>query len=257
TSENEYLRTSLVPSLLATLASNRRHEDGPIRFFEIAHVYLPQEKDLPEEREMIGGVVSGPRSPLSWVGNNGEMDFYDAKGVVEEVLARLNLSPRFEPAELSWSAPGKGAQVLVGERKAGFVGEVHPVILDRFDIAPGPIAVLELDLESLLQAVVPIEGRRIQPLPRFPGAWRDLAVVLDQGVPAARVRELIQGHRLVAEVTLFDAYTGEQVPSGKRSLAYRVLFQSPQRTLTSQEVSQALEQIWQILRHEVGAIPRT
>ncbi|MSQ41307.1 MAG: phenylalanine--tRNA ligase subunit beta [Dehalococcoidia bacterium] len=249
--ELEYLRTTLRASVLGTLSYNLRRQERSPRLFEAGRVYLPQGANLPHEKEMVVGILAGPRGEASWLAEDGALDFYDAKGVVEALLAGLGLSVAFEAHHDPFLHPGRGARLLAGDTPVGVVGEVRPEVLERFDIGLAPVAFFELDLEQL--ALLRPQANAFQPIARMPGAWRDLALVVNADVPAARVQALIEGHPLVARVTLFDVYTGEGVPPGKRSLAYRILFQAPDRTLTSEEVSQALERVLRILEREVGA----
>ena len=253
--EHEWARPSLRPSLLMTLASNWRLEEGPIRLFEVGRVYSPRPGDLPLEGDVAMGLSLGSREAPSWHGAGEPLGFYDAKGVVEGLLERLGLRAVYETHEESFFLPGAAARISVQGGEVGVLGEVSPAVLERFDIDVGPVALFELDLASLLPKLPP-EGGGYQPLSHFPGAPRDLALLVGLEVPAARVQEIVERHPLVAGVTLFDVYTGAQVPAGVRSLAYRVLFQSPERTLTAAEVAAAMEQLLAQLQREVGAVQR-
>ena len=255
--EMELLRTSLRGSVLQTLASNRRisqHEG--IRIFEIGRVYLPKEeakeRDLPDEKEILLGVLSGPRSPTSWLSSQGDMDFFDAKGILESVLGQIGVRTEYEPSSDSILHPGKTATLVCGGNVVGFIGEVHPRVLERFDLGESPVALFEVDLESLSQAVPPT-GWRYQGSSRFPESHRDLALIVDANVPSARVQAIIEGHKLVVRTTPFDVYSGQGVPAGKTSVAYRLVFQSPSGTLTSEQVDQAQRDILSWLQREVGA----
>ena len=250
--EQEYLRTTLRASILATLAYNLRRQEWSLRLFEVGRVYLAQDADLPQERETVVGVLAGARSESTWLAESRPLDFYDAKGVLEALFAELGTVVSFESAQDVVLHPGRTAQIVAGETIIGVLGEVHPSVLEEFDIDLSPVALFELDLERLA-GTLPEGAQQFQSFPRVPGALRDMALVVDDQVPAARVQALIEGHPLVAQVALFDVYTGEHVAQGHRSLAYRVLFQSPERTLTAEEVSRAQERILRLLEHEVGA----
>ena len=254
--QQEYLRTTLRGSLLSTLATNSHHEEGPVRMFESGRVYLPREDDLPEEREVVAGVMLGPRWETHWLTNEDEMGFDDAKGVVEKLLDELGISAAITAASDPALHPGKGARVTAGTTELGIVGEVHPTVAERFGSEGGAVAMFELDLENLL-TVIPQRGRRYELIGRFPSATRDLSVLVDQDVPAARIQEIITKQRLVVRALLFDVYTGENIPTGKRSLAYHIYFQSPDRTLTSEEVNRAIQSVLSSLSREVGAELRT
>jgi len=250
--QQEHLRTTLRSSLLSTVANNLPHESGPIAIFEAGRIYLPREDDLPEEREVVAGVLSGPRWDPHWLASAGELGFYDVKGVVENLMEELGIVATYEPAQDLALHPARCARVIAQNIPLGIMGEVHPAVVESFGIERGPVTIFELDMESLLKALSH-EGRRYRPLGRFPSAIRDLSILVDQNVPAVRVQETITKQRLVVRAQLFDVYTGQNVPSGKRSLAYRIYFQSPDRTLTAEEVNQAFQAVLSSLEREVGA----
>ncbi|MBI4203114.1 MAG: phenylalanine--tRNA ligase subunit beta [Chloroflexi bacterium] len=255
----EHMRTTLRAGILETLASNQRFipaETG-LRLFEMGRAYRkdPETDDLPRECEMAVGVLWGNRSPLNWSRQEGLLGFYDAKGVVEAVLAALRVSPEFAPTEDMLLRSGRASSVTVGGQAIGVVGEVRPIILDSFGASIGNVAFFELDLDTLLP-LLPGVARTFAPLAEVPGAYRDLALVVDAGIPAAVVETIIRRHPLVEGVALFDVYTGDTVPAGKRSLAYRVHYQSPKQTLTAQAVNAAQEEILRDLERETGAALR-
>ena len=251
-SQQEYLRTSLRGSLLSTLAANALHQAGPVSIFESARVYLPRERDLPEEREMVAGLLSGPQWEEHWLSAEEELGFYDAQGVAEKLLQGLGVTATYEPAEDPALHPGKCARIIADDTTLGIVGEVHPAVVEDFGLERGPVALFELDMESLLK-VTPKVGRLYKSLERFPSATRDISILVDQDVPSAGVQEIIAKQRLVARAVLFDVYTGESVPAGQRSLAYHIYFQSPDRTLTAEEVNRVYEAISSSLQRELGA----
>ena len=254
--EQEYLRTTLRSGILSTLAANQHHSREGLRLFEAGRVYLPRPSDLPVERESLVGVLAGPRSPEGWLGDPESLDFFDAKGVLEALLGQLQLRCTFEPAADPIFLPGRCARIVAGNTPLGAVGEVHTRVLEQFQIDTSPVALFEVDLAALLE-VLPSASRQYQPLPRYPGAYRDLALVLGRSVPASQVQEIVENHPLVARATLFDVYEGGGVPPDKRSMAYRILFQLPDRTLAGEEVSQAQEEILAALEREVGASLRS
>ena len=236
-------------AFLSTLAANQRHSRDGIRLFEVGRVYTPQPDGLPQEREMLVGVVTGPRTAEGWQGDDGQMDFLDAKGILETFLGRLRIDAEFHPSDDSLFMAGRCASIAAGQSPLGVVGEVHATVLERFEIDVSPVAMFEIDLAALIEAM-PTDTHRYASLPRYPGAYRDLAVVLNRDVAAASVQRLIERHRLVAQATLFDVYEGEGVPDGKRSLAYRVLLQHNERTLSGDEVDRAQADILAGLERE-------
>ena len=252
-SQQEYLRTTLRDSLLSTLAANRPHEEGPVCIFESGRIFLPRAGELPEEREVLAGVVSGPRWEPHWLSDSGELGFYEAKGIVESLLAHLGITAAsFETARDPILHPGKCASISADGTTLGVMGEVHPAVAEVFGIVGGPVSIFELDLETLLN-VAPREEHRYRPLGRFPSAIRDLSTLVNRGVSAAMVERIIAKQPLVSRVQLFDVYTGDNVPAGKLSLAYHVYFQSLDRTLTAEEVNAAFKDVLVSLEREVGA----
>ncbi len=253
----EYLRTSLKGNVLETLASNRRisQSDG-IRIFELGRVYLPKEeakeRDLPNEKEMLVGVLSGPRSTTSWLAPQGDMGFFDAKGVLESVFGQVGVQVKYEPSEVSMMHPGRTARLVYDDITIGVIGEVHPKVLESFDLEGSPVAIFEIDVEALNQAM-PQTARRYQSASRFPESYRDLALVVDADVSSSRIQFIIDRHNLVVRSTPFDVYSGEGVPTGKKSVAYRIVFQSNRETLTSEQVDKFQSDILRQLQREVGA----
>ena len=254
-SEQEYLRTSLRAGLLATFATNERYGQSSIRLFEVNKVYFPRDNDLPKEQEMAVGILGGLRSDRAWYTGEDELDFYDAKGIVETVFNRLRIDVRFEPAEDQILLPGRTAKITANGQKVGVLGEVHPKTAAEFDISCQPILLFEVELGRLL----PLLGMtsRYQSIPRYPGITRDIALVLDASLVTSEVQAIIQSFPLVSQVSLFDVYTGDRVPEGKKSLAFSIRFQSPERTLTDEEVDHTQHKIIQRLEGEFGATLRS
>jgi phenylalanyl-tRNA synthetase beta chain len=248
--EQSVMRTSLRASLLQNLASNLRHQRGPVALFETAHVFLTSPDGLPEEREMLVGAVGGGRTGR-WGEPTGEpIDFYDAKGLLEETLERAGAKVEYRAEDEYALLRGRTATLYAGNERLGVFGQVHPQVAAKFDIT-GPAFLFEVDVAQLAPVVQP--DIKFKSLSRFPSVSQDLALLVDATVPAGKVTQLIAGSALVAEVNLFDVYEGEPLPEGKRSLAYTVQFQSPEKTLTDTEVADARRRIVRRLEHEVGA----
>jgi len=254
TADQEYLRPNLRANLLAALSANRRHEDGSIRLFELGKVYLPRHKDLPDEREVVCGVLSGPRLEKSWQGEDELLDFFDAKGVVEGLLSQLGVEASFEEGEDESLHPDKQATIVVAGSRLGVIGELHPKVSQAFDITE-PVYLFEIDLTALLPFT--ISQKMFQPILRFPATVRDIAVVVDVKVTHRKIQDIIKNFPLVGRVTIFDVYSGEQVPPGKKCLVYRLTFQSDTHTLTDEEVNRIQQQILDKLYQELGATLRT
>ena len=252
----QHLRTSLRASLLRTLETNRRiSRSESIRIFELGRVFLSRDDaaagGLPEEKEMLVGLFSGPRHGPSWLANPDEMGFFDAKGVLDGLFGELGVEVRFESTEDPLFHPGKTARMLVGNNSIGVIGQVHPSALERFDV-DGGVALFEVDLEAL-QASRPESLGSYTMASRFPESERDLALVLDESAPSASVQAIIERHKLVSSTRPFDVYAGGELPAGKKSIAYRVVFRSESSTLTSEAVDKAEASILQQLQREFGA----
>ena len=253
----EYMRTSLRAGVLNTLAYNRRLAQGEgIRIFEVGRVYIPKPgagaRDLPDEVEMAVGAFSGPRFPASWLADEDEMGFFDAKGALESVFAALNLDAAFEPADDSTLRPGRAARISAGGVPLGVAGEVRREVLDGFGLESRPVAMFELRVDALLSALgaatVSYESAS-----RYPESYRDLAIVVDADVSADRIRRIIERHALVSRAAPFDIYAGEGVPAGRKSVAFRVAFQSDRGTLTAKQVDRFQNDILRQLRRELNA----
>ncbi len=254
TAEQEYLRLNLRANLLAAFSANRRHEDGGIRLFELGRIYLPRPNNLPDEPEVLCGILGGARLEKWWQGESGLVDFFDAKGVVGGLLNQLGVDAGFEPGKDESLHLNKQAAITISDTRLGIVGEVHPKVLAAFDLSEN-VYLLEINVTALLPFTV--GHRMFQPIPRFPSMLRDMALVVDAEITHRQVQDIIRSFPLVRQVIIFDVYTGGQVPPGKKSLAYRVIYQSPAHTLTDEEVDEVQQQILDKLSQELGATLRT
>ncbi len=251
-SQQEHLRTTLRSGLLRTAGDNLSQGAAAVAIFESGHVYLPRDGDLPAEREMIAGVLCGPRGEAHWLGENEPMGYLDAKGVLERLFDGLGTTATFQTSQDSMLSPGTCAGISIGATPVGILGEADPATAASFEIEGYPLAFFELDVEAIVNAAPAIK-HAYKPISRFPAAVRDLSVVVEQCVPSAEVQETIERQRLVERVQLFDVYEGENIPAGRRSLAYHIYFQAPDRTLTSDEVQKAFKGIIRSLEHQVKA----
>ncbi len=245
--EQEYLRLSLRPGLLANVEHNRKYHHGPLLMFEAGKVYMPKKDALPEEQEVLAGVVTGdPEDPMD--------GFLRTKGVLETMLGRLGVEAGFERGEAEGLHPGRVVEVLVREDRLVVLGEVHPQVLESFDIDGASVHLFEVDLGKL-RTHLPA-AKRYKPVSRYPGALRDLALIVDSETPSSAVQGVIEGFPLVTSAELFDVYSGDQVEVGKKSLAFRVLYQSPSRTLSEHEVTMVQAQLLDKVGRETGAVLR-
>jgi len=253
TTDQEYLRPTLRANLLSALAANQRFEDGSIRLAELSHIFVPRQKGLPDERDMLCCVISGPRLDKWWQGGGDAADFFTAKGIVEALLSRLGIGAQFEAGNDAGLQPANRTTVVANGERVGVVGEVHARVRDNFDIR-GTAYLVELDLPALLPLIS--GAKAYKPIPRFPAVIRDIALVVGAEVTHRQTLAIIKSFPLVDSVALFDVYSGEQVPPGKKSLAYRITYLSPDKTLTDEEIANIQQQILGKLVAELGAALR-
>ncbi|MEN6414459.1 MAG: phenylalanine--tRNA ligase subunit beta [Veillonellales bacterium] len=235
------LRTTLLGGIMETIVRNFSRKNDSMKIFELGAVYLPQAlplEDWPEEPLMLCGALTGKKNEISWNQSTESVDFYDAKGAVEVLLERLGVTDYTVAAAAHPSLhPGKTAAFRKEDQIIATVGEVHPQVLQAFNMSH-PVYIFELRIQDLIRQAEPQIS--YQPLPKFPAIGRDLAIILPREVEGERVSQAItdSAGELLSEVRLFDVYTGEQVPAGFRSMAFSLTFRSPDRTLTDVEVDE-------------------
>jgi len=240
TEEQAVLRTSLIPGMLETAGRNQRQRQLNLRLFELSKVFFPRRsEELPEERFNLCGLLSGTRRPASWNDPAEAVDFFDLKGVVEALMGRIGVS------ELRWRQtaaapflrPEAAAEIDLAGIKLGVLGEVRAEVLEAFEVK-GPAFLFDLDFDLLEEHAT--ERKTFRPLPRFPEVNRDLAIVVSEDTSAQRVLDFLAEHRpeYAESVLLFDCYRGSQVGAGRKSLAFRITYRSPERSLTDQEVNE-------------------
>jgi phenylalanyl-tRNA synthetase beta chain len=253
--EKSVLRRSLMENVLDTLERNVRRQDS-MTFFELGPVFLPMSNgDLPVEKNMLVIAMSGLRQFPAWDVKAGSMlDFFDLKGVIEDLCNGLGLHQvSFEPLDNDPRFhPGKCARLLYQHQTLGVFGEIHPQVKARYEFGSSPVLAAEFDLEVLNKAE-PVFG--IQPVFNFPPMLEDIALIVDESIPASKVETLIRqtGGALLSGVRLFDVFRGGQIGEGKKSLAYALTYQAPDRTLTDKEAAQLRGKIIKRLEYEIGA----
>jgi phenylalanyl-tRNA synthetase beta chain len=269
TPERVVMRHSLLNSVLEIAAENTKHHRR-VQLFEVGHIYLPspdsgrgegeagEEAILPVEQRRLALVMTGAREEESWLDADlSAVDFFDLKGVTESVLAGLHVGEIvFSPARHPAYYPGRVAELTVNGQMIGLLGQLHPQIVQAYDFkseSDEPVLAADFDLDRLL-AQVP-DGHVVKSVPRFPPVQQDIAVIVDEAVPAEQVQALITqtGRPLLTEVRLFDLFRGEQIGAGKKSLAYSLTFQADDRTLTDRDAAKQQQKIVQRLERELGA----
>jgi phenylalanyl-tRNA synthetase beta chain len=255
TSDRVVMRRSLLSSVMDTLEHNIRLRER-LALFEIGPVFNPRgEGGLPDEPRRLAIVMSGIRQPPAWDRrSNAMLDFYDLKGMVEAMLEILHVEgAQFKPVESPTFHPGKTAQLSVGKTVVGVLGELHPLVKENYDFLAAPVQAADFDLD-VLASVTPWRYASL-PVPEYPPVLEDMAVIVDEAVPAAQVEETIRkaGGRLLSDVRLFDVFRGAQIGEGKKSLAYSLTYQNPERTLTDADAVQIRQRIVRRLDQELGA----
>ncbi len=252
--ERAALRRSILTGLLEAAASNLRYRDR-IALFELGRVFHPRPGEgLPDEPRRLGLVMTGATEDRGWRAAGGRgLDFYDAKGAVERVLAALEIEAAWAPGAHPSLHPGRTAEARAGGALLGHVGELHPTVRQQWGLGDAAVAVADLDLDALERAAGQV--RPFRPFSPYPAVLRDLAVVVDEATPATAVEAVIRrvGGALVADVWLFDVYGGPQVGAGKKSLAWSLALQAADKTLEGKVADGARERIVKALARELGA----
>ena len=246
------LRTSLVPGLLDVARRNFHQRSPGVGIFEIGRVFIAADGGGHGESLRAGGLLAGGLSASTWRAEQREVDFLDLKGALDGLLQGID-GICFEPAEGSPWRAGHGARIRLGDRILGALGQVDPAIGARFDL-DRDTHIFELELSELFDAWAQ-RPSAFRPLPRFPAVERDLAVVLDEAIPAGQAEAAIRSAApdLVERVDLFDVYRGDQVEAGKRSLAFSLRLRSAERTLEDGDADRILDDALERLRGAFGA----
>ena len=249
--EMSVLRTTLLPSLLENAQHNRNHQIDTIALFEIGSVFI--RNGAKQEPERVTGVLAGQIGDGVYSNPYREPDFYDIKGLAEGILEVCGIVDyTLQKTDVSTFHPGRNAAVLLDDRQLGTFGEAHPEVLENYDL-PYKAYLFDFDMEALVDAA--IFAKRFEPIPVYPKVERDLAIVVDEEVLSDMPTELIYatGGELVESVRLFDVYAGEQVPEGKKSLAYAITYHSATETLTDKAVNALHDKVVKRLNQELGA----
>jgi phenylalanyl-tRNA synthetase beta chain len=254
--EEGQLRNSLVrPGLLRALEGNLRQGRRDVRLFEVGRVFLPGSEGFPDEPKRLGVVVAGQAPPQHWSGASRPADFFDLKGLLEDLFRHLGVEPPVLKRDgvPDYLHPGRSAAVVWGERRLGFLGAVHPRRAREWELRDETL-VLEIDVDALLER--PPTAVRSRTLARFPGVDRDLSLLCDRDVSAAQLVAAVRkaGGERLEEVRIVDRYDRPPVPAGKISLSLSLRFQDPERTLTGEEVQATLDAVVEGLRREGAEI---
>lgn len=262
-SERVAMRQTLLAGVLDNAASNLRNTDD-VRLFEIGFIYRPKDgQALPDEPRRLALVMTGHRQPESWTDSAAaaaaklKVDFFDLKGVLEAVFGDLHVdNVTYQPSKALYLHPGKSATLLAGDKVLGEFGELHPKVAESYGLSGRTVVVADLDVDAL-QSAVP-SRYAYAPVPRFPSALRDIAVVVEESISADKAASEIRtaGGDLLRQLRLFDVYRGDSIPPGTKSLAYALSYQAADRTLTDKEVDKAHKKIEDRLKQVLKAAIR-
>lgn len=256
TDEFPLLRTTAVSSVLETIARNLSRKNEDLKIFEIGSVFTPKAlplTELPIEKLMLCGALTGKRTDIAWNQGKDTVDFYDAKGVIEALFERLGIQKYTVQAGEHYAMhPGKTALFMKGKEIIAYVGEVHPQVQAQMNITKKTY-LFEMDIEKLMKYSA--LTCRYQSLPKYPAMSRDLALVVADDITASEVEKVIvkNAGNLLNNICLFDVYTGEQVGKGQKSLAFSLQFQSAEKTLTDAEIDPYFESIIKALEEAFNA----
>ena len=255
--EQSVMRTTLVPGILEAGQRNIARQQNNLRLFEIGKVFLPQsDAPLPLEKEMLVGLWTGRRATATWHTREAACDFFDIKGTVQGLALALGLT------ELSFSAmpdgqctymrAGRTAQVFHDGRMLGIVGEVDVEVVNAYSLKQ-PAFIFELDLEAIGRLAS--DSKQMAPIPRFPSTARDITVIVDQTIESGRLLDAVAqfGETLVEDIYLFDVFAGDPIPAGKKSVSFRVVYRSAERTLEDETVNAIHHHLTHRLIDEFGA----
>ena len=244
--EFPYMRTTLVPAVIEAAKRNIAQQNKDLWLFETANVYEPKAlplTEVPHERPMACGIMMGKVTEAAWNQAQRDTDFYDVKGVVDGLLAKLGLTQYdIQPSSESYYHPGVSAHYTVNGVTVANYGELHPQVVKNFDLS-GKVYMFEIDLEAVLSIIVP--PFRYQSFSKFPGTSRDLAIVAPVSVTSGDIVALIKEHggEYLESVSIFDVYEGEHIEAGYRSLAYNLQFRSMDGTLNDEDIDGAIQAI--------------
>ena len=238
--EMSVMRTSLIPGLLETMSRNLSRQNRNLKIFEIGKIFLSKGQDsLPDQPEMLSGLWTGSRSEISWHEKETSCDFYDLRGITEGLFRKLGIGEEYTAlpeAQCDYTRPGYTAQISAQGQKLGIIGQVHPRVIEAYDLKQAAW-VFELDMEAV-RLLAP-ESKKAVPLPRYPSVSRDITLILEKRTEAWELLKQVRnaGEELVEDVFLFDVYEGKNIPQDKKSISFRIVYRSSENTLEDETVS--------------------
>ncbi len=254
-SEMTVMRPSLWPGLLRALRHNLNRQQERGRLFETGLCFRRQEGQI-VQTPWVGGVIHGPALPEQWGSPRRQADFFDLKGDVETLLGLTHRAGNFifEPSEHPALHPGQAAEVIDAGRSVGRLGVIHPRIAARLDVPPGTL-LFELELAALQHGRLP----QYRPISRYPAIRRDLALLVEENIPAAEIVAVIRSAaaEILQEIRVFDVYQGQGLPENHKSVAVGMILQHAERTLEDRDIEAVMTRIIEALAQRLGATPRS
>ena len=242
--DTSIMRTTTIASMLDILSRNYNYRNAAARLFEIGKIFTPTEEGkLPDEPLKITIGIYGDKA-----------DFYDIKGICEEMFRSLNVqNVKYEAVtDNPTFHPGRCAKISAGGKTLGLIGEIHPAVGRKYGIET-PVYIGELDFENVFLNIG--TDVKFKELPKYPAVTRDIAMLVDKTVPVADIEEVVKkaSGKLLESINLFDVYEGEQIPEGKKSVAYSAVYRALDRSLTGDEVQKVFDKVLKNLENQLGA----
>jgi len=251
--DQSVMRTSLLPGLFSTVKLNSIRGQNDLRIFEWGKVYIKGEDELPDEKLVLAALITGMENPKSWCQVAREMDFFDIKGMAENILEDIGI----QNSEFQKTDPkpaydnNEYARIFSSGKVTGIIGKASKKVLEGYEINQNAY-VLELDINAL--SPLSKWEKIFKPLNKFPAVKRDISIIIDQSVESTYIVSLAKqkGRNLVESVDIFDVYQGKGIDSGEKALAIRISYRSDKRTLTDKEVNRVHDEIIKEVRRKTG-----
>lgn len=253
--EQSIMRTTLIPGLLRTMKANIYNKNLNLKLFEVGTVFFSSEGEkLPEEKKVLSALATGLRYAESWSFSEEEVDFYDIKGSLENLFKGLDIEDfSFSSVgDVPFLHPGKTSVIMVNNTEIGLLGEVRSDVLESHELSRTAY-LFEIDFDLVAKRA--FSDKKVKPLSKYPPIFRDIALIVNEDVRSKDIYNAIIGlnNELIEDIRVFDVYRGESIAQGEKSLAYRIKYQSHERTLTDQEVNRTHEKLVSNLVKKVGA----
>jgi phenylalanyl-tRNA synthetase beta chain len=234
--DQSVMRTSLIPGLLETMKYNISVQNRNLKLFEIGNVFFDTGKkdSLPHEVEMLAGLWTGKRVDAAWFSKEIQCDFYDLKGVIEELLKNLGIGDaiftRIPPASCFYTKPGFTAQIIIKNKFMGLVGELHPNVQSNYDLKQTAF-IFELNFDKLINYIP--DTTSVSPIPKFPATSRDITLIVNKDIEVNNILQSVVNlnEELVENIHLFDVFEGDPIPAGRKSISFRITYRSSSETL--------------------------